>query len=400
MMVALLAGLLVAMAAFLLARNASSFFQHEVRISNAQFASMIGMTRLRTDLRRAGMMSSANVETDPFLCGKNGNWPAGLNALAGISIEKSGSKARHPGDHKLSTTNKLSPDAVIIGGMFGTTEHFAVQTLVAGQGGGYQIYLQLDGAYQRLAAAAQPGQPVLDRVFVVGRFLRIVDGEGRVGFGVITGLNEGGNVPVVSVAGTPALPTREANQNCGCEGWCTGALVNPVSRVLYDLRTINPNVYKDYAGLFPKINAGAPGHKGAVLPARTELIRVELNQNGDELPDTLELVAEYAVDLKFGITVQTPGTAPNFVPKINRYKIGNKQVYDQTNIKNGRPERVTGVQVRLSVRAPRADRDVVIPPPAGGGIYRFNLGKDQGFARVRTLVADVHLSNQASVSWP
>ncbi len=402
MMVALVAGILVSMAAFLLARNASSFFQNEVRISSAQFASMIGLTRLRSDLRRANMMSSANVNTDPFLCGKNGNWPAGLNDLAGITIEKAGSVKRHPGDHTLTTEslfNKLSPDAVIIGGLFGTTEHFSVQTLVAGQGGGFDIYLQMDGAYRRTQAASQVGQPVLDRIFKVGRFLRIVDGEGKVGFGVITGLNEGGPVPRVSVAASPALPRRETHKTCGCEGWCTGALVNPVARVLYDLRTIDPGKYKDYAGLYPKI-APAAGHKGAVLPKRTELVRIELNQTGAEIPDTLELVSEYAVDLKFGITVQTPGGPPNNVPTLERHAIGVSKVYDEANLNTGRPERVTGVQVRLSVRAPRSDRQVVIPPPADGGLYRFYLGKNQGFARVRTLVADVHLSNQASVSWP
>ena len=93
LLVAMRAGVLVAMAAFLLARNATKFFQLESRISAAQFANMIGLNRLKTDLSRGGFLASANVNDDPLICGKS-NWPAGLNELAAIRIEQNGSKVR------------------------------------------------------------------------------------------------------------------------------------------------------------------------------------------------------------------------------------------------------------------------------------------------------------------
>jgi hypothetical protein len=45
------------------------------------------------------------------------------------------------------------------------------------------------------------------------------------------------------------------------------------------------------------------------------------------------------------------------------------------------------------------DRTVGLPKTTDGGLLRYDLGSDLGFARVRTLIADVYLSNQAGVSW-
>lgn len=404
LMVAMSAGLAVAAGAFLLARNASLFFQHEARLTSAQFASMVGMTRLTSDIRRAAYKSTPNARRDPNVCGYSTSWPTGLKNLAGIKIVEGGSKTAHSGDHALSTTNGLNPDSLVLAGQMNSTEHFSVAVMQAGGSGGYDIYLNLDGGYQRTKLVAQTGKGIFDDIFVVGGILRVVDQEGRSAFGVISGVDDGGTKPRVSVSGTPRVPKRETQTTCGCTGLCVGALVNPVTRVKYDLRKVDTTLYPRYAGMFPKanVNGSKPTQfKGAVEADRTELVRVELDVDDKELKDTLEVVAEYAVDLKFGATRTDLSKNVDKTPDVTRYDIGKKQVYDRNAGVDGTgsPEYTSAVTVRLSTRSPLPDRQVGMAKTTDGGLLRFDLGQDLGFARVRTMVSDVYLSNQSGVSW-
>jgi hypothetical protein len=52
----------------------------------------------------------------------------------------------------------------------------------------------------------------------------------------------------------------------------------------------------------------------------------------------------------------------------------------------------------MSVRSREADRESDVAE-VGSGLYRFRLGANEGWARVRTFQADVTLPNQASVNW-
>ena len=150
LIISMAAGLLISAAAFLLARNASTFFENESRISAAQFATTLGMTRLQDDLRRASFMTSPNVQNDPRLCGSQTGWPAGMSALAGIRITT-------PAATGLSALNGLSPDRLVLSGAFGTTEQFAVQSLSQGTGGTTTVMLQNDGAMARTLQSVAAG---------------------------------------------------------------------------------------------------------------------------------------------------------------------------------------------------------------------------------------------------
>jgi prepilin-type N-terminal cleavage/methylation domain-containing protein len=404
LMVAMSAGLAVAAGAFALARNAALFFQREARLTGAQFASMVGMTRLSSDIRRAAYKSTPNARKDPNVCAFSETWPAQMKDLAGIRITEGGSKNDHPGDHNLSTTNGLNPDSLVLGGLMNSTEHYSVAVMQAGGTGGYDIYLSQDGAYWRTKLAAQVGKGMFDRTFVVGGIVRLVDQEGRSSFGVVSGIDESGTKPRISVSGTPKVAKRETQTTCGCTGLCVGALVNPVSIVKYNLRRIDTGLYPRFAGMFPKANVNGSKpiqFKGEVEPDRTELVRVEVDVDGKERTDTLEVVAEYAVDLKFGVTRTELSTNVNQTPNVVRYPIGEKRVYEKTNATSnaGTPQYTSAVTVRLSTRAPMPDRTVGLPKTTDGGLLRYDLGSDLGFARVRTLIADVYLSNQAGVSW-
>ena len=59
--VALSAGVLVSMAAFMLSKGATAFFQREARISTAQLGLTLAMNRLTNDIQRASLNSSPNA---------------------------------------------------------------------------------------------------------------------------------------------------------------------------------------------------------------------------------------------------------------------------------------------------------------------------------------------------
>ncbi|HHH10903.1 MAG TPA: hypothetical protein ENK23_02355 [Sorangium sp.] len=409
LLIATMSGLIIAAAAFLLARNSSSFFQSEAGITTAQFSSMLGFSRLQEDVRRAAMMSSPNIVGDPMRCGSVAGWPAGMAELAGVRIEQGGSVIRHAADHTLSVVNGTNPDALIIGGLFGSTEHFAIQAMSEDGSGGFTILLQNDGAMIRAKLGAGAGAAALNQLFRVGRILRLQDGEGRSAYGVISGVNTGGTFVVLSVANSPTLPIRSTAGTCGCSPPCEGDLVNPVVRMLYDVRKVDEATYPQYAGLYVKASRGAAAvgtHAGITQAPRTELIRVELDASGAEIVDTLEILAEYAVDFKLGMSTATPGPPPDNVPVITYYNLDDPAIAAIAGplAAGTSPQRVRSLQIRLGIRAARRDRAVAITNPADGGFFRFDLGIDgagnpRGFARVRTLVADVALPNQTGVSW-
>src|SRR5262245_59645024 len=128
LVVAMSAGVLVATAALLLAKNASNFFQHEARVSAAQLAASLGMTRLTADLQRAAYLSTRNNLNDPRLCADGVALPYRMQRLAVVRITVRGSALARPADLAQGETpeNDLHPDSIIIGGSLATAEMFAV----------------------------------------------------------------------------------------------------------------------------------------------------------------------------------------------------------------------------------------------------------------------------------
>jgi prepilin-type N-terminal cleavage/methylation domain-containing protein len=408
LLIALVAGLLVAMAAFVLSKNASNFFQREARIASTQLAVTLGMNRLAADLQRAAFMSSPNVQKDPWRCGNVVGWPSGLSDLSGVQIVNGGSATAHPADlNPQSNDNALTPDSLIIGGAFNTTEQFPVRTIVTGVSGGFDVYLQMDtGAMVRTQNAATDNGTAIADIFRLGRFLRIVDADGRHEYGVIQAVGQQSGAWVITVATTPAIPVKSPTQPCGInKGFNVGVLANPVSRIKYDLRSLAADA--NYGPL-----VAAPASTPAAISGdnhRTELIRVELDQNGAEVASTLELVAEYAVDLKFGIATlaKQPVTGDYKNTDTARYAVGsNANVYTiagAPSAAGSTPERIRSVQVRLATRTRAPDRAVDLPfasnPDARRARFVINdvLGSNKYF-RMRTIYNDIALPNQSAAN--
>ena len=123
--------------------------------------------------------------------------------------------------------------------------------------------------------------------------------------------------------------------------------------------------------------------------------------------NTTELVAEYAVDMRFGITVATQViTNDNYNPQVITYPIkdpADSNVYTiaAKPSANGTPQLIRAVQVRLSTRTRAPDRDADLPAGLDGRRLRFRIldpAVHPAYARVRTNYANVALPNQGGFS--
>jgi prepilin-type N-terminal cleavage/methylation domain-containing protein len=395
-LVAMSAGVLVSIAALLLARNATRFFQHEARISAAQLAATLGMNRLTADLQRASFLAAPThyQGLDNKLCQEAGPVPAAIRNWTGIAIRARGSQLDHAAElaQGASPDNNLFPDSVILGGSFATTERFTLADASP-----TQVTLQNDEAIGRLrTTAARSGRTLNDAltpILVSGRFLRVLNYDGVSTYGIIRGFAVNGAAPLekvtISLDASAPLVVRGLNggKTCGISGLGTGLRASVIYNVKYDIRSLQGD--PSYARLvaFDPATAVVSGED-----TRTELVRVELDENGVERPATRELVAELAVDLKFGVSKVTQSSGAT--PVLTTFPFESIEVATT-------PELIRAVQVRLSTRTRVPDREQALSPLGGPSPYHFAVKPaplTPRYARMRTLNATVALPNQAGFS--
>jgi prepilin-type N-terminal cleavage/methylation domain-containing protein len=384
LIIAMTAGLFVSIAAYAMARQGSRFFQQEARIANAQYSLTLGIDRLRADLSRAGFLSSPDITVDPRVCGDRTTWASdltNLSTLAAVRLFQRGSLAGQDG------ANGLYPDRIVLSGSYATAEMFPVRT-VEQVTNKYAVYLQVrEGAMTR-AAGGQMNATALGDIFKAGRGMRILDG-GRTVFGVIDSFSVTGGVPIVMLTADAPLPfKRTAAAKCGIGGLCIGCQASVINWIVYELRDMHSNP-GNYAPLFDPATATAPGDA-----TRLELVRYEEDAKGGEVAGTLELISEYAVDLKFAFTV-ADGIANPVKADVARFDFDNGQNA------GAQPGTIRSVHFRVAVRSREADRDEAIPLDGGnpyGNLYRYSI-PGVGFARVRTVTADVELLNLSEFTW-
>jgi hypothetical protein len=401
-MVAMTGGLFVAVVVFTLAKDGSRLYMRESRIADATLAAVAGFERLRTDIARASFQASPNIRRDPRLCGDpvaDPTWPAGLQTLAGLQITP-----KSPDPSPALAANNLAPDSILIAGNFTGTDHFPMYG-VTDIGTNFRVDLQTQIGplvrqnYPNVDATAQTA--LLQAAFPAGRALRLVDQSGAVQYGTIAGVTIQ-NGPAVLLTRNPVLRLRSSDTSfCGLHPLSRG-YVNVVNFVQYQVRPLNQTNAPGYAPLYAT---------GQIAPGdafRTELIRQELNTAGTAIAGTEEIVAEYAVDLKLGITVVqtiTNGNADSLLTLAPDNAAVGTWAGSVANAGSLGPQRVRAVRVRLGVRSREADRELNIlggtSGPVAPGLYRFSLAQDGAsrFARVRTLQADVALHNQMAVLW-
>lgn len=409
-MVAITGGLFLSIVVFSLSRQGTQFYQQEMRAAAATNGAIVGFERLRADIGRAGFMSSPNIRRDQRVCGQpatDTTWPSALRQLASMTVEAG------PGMPAALAT-QVSPQQITLSGALSTVEAFGVDEF-HDDGENYIVTLQVTGPEaaplirvgysMSLADADQIA--LLSRIFGTGRALRLVQtSTGKWFFATIRGVaaSSGTQRPYIKLARTPAWPVRSPTQFCGVGNTAfseRGDMVNPVNIVRYDIANLRSDT--NYAAVF-----GASASEPYDVDRR-ELRRVEIDVDGNEIAGTQELIAEYAVDLQFGVTVVN-SVAGGTDPTLRTYVPGDPDVAQwagptPTAAANQGPEFIRTVRTRLSIRSRDADRSAAVTATStlAPGLYRIGLGSSPlggaPFARVRTLQADIGLRNQTGIYW-
>ena len=463
--VSLAAGLIVAMAVVGLSREATTSFNEEIRTASAEAAARTAMDRLRADLQRASFMSTGNIMRDPKIAVIPGTANVGnvaraafpgLARLAGVHLLSGGSATKTPLSAAQnvappggSTAVKLNPDAIEIGGNFTSNDQFVVRNVDPPAGACQTVWLSTDSPpiYAIMATGASAAknfqnafQPVLSPPSGGGApppnyqyLARISDDTGHFQYVVTCPVATGGMVttppsPFISISiTTPILTTQQTGTTGGAGGLGVGRLtINPVQVVRWEITNAPP------AALSGALNAGGD-------PNKYDLVRSFVDATGNVVPESTEVVGEYAVDLKFAFTADsstdTTGASATVPPTllINQFDDDTTNATwapDVSTMVAGPytvgPQRIRSVSVRLVTRASISDRDQNIAPnPANPGtpngnseafIMRYCAGLmslddagaaqlpdctkiPQSWARTRTFTTEVALPNQSRMSF-
>ncbi len=416
LMVSLIAGLFVSLAVVGLATQATNIFHEEARTASSEMSLRTAVERLRSDLSRAGFMASGNVQKDSYIAHapnlpsmpKTGTYN-GLYRLAGIHLYYQGGVTNAP----LSVAAGMTPDTAELSGNFTTTDEYVVRFPESGRSvcGGTRIWLETDSpAMWRILGQSDPNgaleasfQPVLGSAFLV----RVTDDTGHYQY-LPTCLGAAAGVTGSGLAATafvdldttvmPLLTAKDTKTNGGATGLGVGRLrINPVQTVRWEVR---------------KIDTTKPGdgpYAQLVAPAgdKYELFRTYVDVAGN-LTQAPELVAEYAVDLRFAFSADlNPLIAtPRDLTVYGFSDVRNKDVADDvTTSVTASPQRIRSVHFRLSTRSSIADRNETYSVPAANaqqGAYptRYCVlasctPGQLGWARIRSITSEVATPNLA-----
>jgi hypothetical protein len=394
LMVAMTGGLFLSIVVFAVSRDASRFYQREIRVANATITGVSGFERLVSDLTRAGHMSTPNIELDPRICGRPDPalWPEALGRLRAVAIETGITTG-------LASTSEVlaagyAPDALVISGALETTEELYSNTIepIVGSAGFTIAINLLTPSAKRLGLTTGPGSSdgngkILQAVFMknnVGRIVRVRK-DGLEQYAVVSSVTATDTVASVKLSDKPGLLFRKggaANVKCGINDEGGGYSISIISIVRYNIRSMTTD--PDYKYLFD-----ASGRDQVPFEdTRAELTRVELDAYGNAIPGTLEIVAEYAVDLQ--LRPWAAGSAANLP------SLGAAEDYGPTSTLS---QALRGMNVLLSVRSREATA------AGSGGSDRNNIQlpttppQPDTYARLRTFQSDIPLRNLENANW-
>lgn len=383
LMVAMTGGLFLSIIVFALSRDATRFYQQESRVANATLAGVTGFERLSSDVARAGHLSTPNILTDPAVCNRpDASAPASLYGLRALVVGNStvtGTQVAAAG---------IKPRSLLVSGAFNVPDQLITRAVAPDAGsGGWRVDLQLASpSANRLGLAYGTTTTAdLDAMFK-GKIVRLRD-RGMDQYGVVASTAAGSNYAYLVLSQqTPLYRSEKGGRLCGINGNGEDIAVSVIDVVRYDIRSMVSDT--NYAALFKASGVSSGGSSGTSLPyesGRTELVRVELDKDGNEVDATREIIGEYAVDLQLSAWGATSALSPTIVT-VDPDNI--TSTYTGTQL-------LRGVHLRLSVRSREADREANIAGVGAGNFYRIGLGASGGapFARVRTLQTDVPLRN-------
>jgi hypothetical protein len=438
--VALVAGLIVAMGIVALSRSATATFNEEMRNSTAEAALRGAVDRLRVDLQRAGFMSTGNIMTDHAVAlppgAVNKVWNiksdmAGIRRLAALYLDDGGSITKNTLAQEGAQPTPLLPDLIEIAGNMTTSEQFDVALIQpAGSstnGACQRILLSPTSAamYRLNAVGAVAAADELRNIFqpvpanMTTQFIvRVVDDAGRAqyvatckeyptaGFTTVGASPQPYPYVDIDAASTPLQTASGTGTVSTLSGYGAGrASINPVQIVRWEITgpggtDAEPIHYTNALGNLPL--GGADANK-------YDLIRSFVDATGQLVPETTEVIAEYAVDFDVAFTVDN-GT--NLRPTLVTYAFddtgSNAWAYDVSQAAASQigPQRIRSVRARLVTRTAQPDRTANVKATnsttAGEFLYRYCVAPDctkvdntLRWARARTITTEVTLPNLA-----
>jgi type II secretory pathway pseudopilin PulG len=448
--VALLAGLIVAMGIVALSRSATATFHEEIRTAAAEASLRSAIDRLRSYLQRAGYMSTANIQADPSYPTLRAVTPgpnnltgiknmAGISRLSAIRIVSGGSATLNglTLSAQQSPNPNLAPDYIEISGNLTSSDQFEVAAIqLTGQACQRILLVPQSPAMYRLNVVAgdagsqtapseelrnifQPVPAAMSTQFIV----RLVDDTGHAQFMATcaetnpAGILNGQPYVDIDPTDTP-LVAPSANNVSTASGYCAGrCMVNPVQTVRWEITGPGNGVADPEPAQYVNSLDNQPLAPTTQDPNKYDLMRTFVDAAGNPVPATSEIVAEYAVDLDFALTVDQGWD--NTQPSLLTFG------FDDTADKNKwapdvstatftplvGPQRIRAVRVRLAARAAQPDRTANVKAQNNGNeefLYRYCVvGSPAGspcpsppdtvlrWARVRTITSEVRLPNLA-----
>ena len=422
LMISLVMGLIIALAAVGLARSATTTFYEQARVSGVEANVRAASERFRSDLSRIAYMSTPNIHFDPKLAKIPGavGVPyrvAVLQDLQGLRITPAAATGVN------SVRNNITPHDVFIAGNLTSDDVYRGQFMATGVGcggaSGAEIRLsgRADAAVRRLfngETTASRIREMTQLVFMPGErmnppqagfeyVVQVMDMRGCFNYMTICSVEESAQLDSVLLRlkgdGARGILTPEdtAGDVCGARVMEEVAIA-PVQRVRW---------YLDADTDTRRIDPATEGPTAQNEKKKINLHRQLLDADGVRPIGPPEIVAEYAVDLKLGLLIDssttptTPSTtnidfeAPQatFDPWVQRATL---------TIPNIGPQRIRSVRYRLAFRTPLADRRTDLPMPGGPPyISRYCVGPDPctEWARVRTIISEVALLNQAKATY-
>lgn len=419
LMVAMTGGIFFTVFVFMMSKDSAQFFQGQSRLSETTLAAATGFERLRADIARAGFLSSPNLLRDQNRCprpiegtdvapqqeGTGFTGRLGLQEMALARIYQGGTV---DSSNFMLTDNAggLSPDQLILWGNYTSADQFPVR---AWRTSSFSLEVGSPGLIRAGITGANAGADLaaLERLFPEGSIIRVSDSQGRDQYTLVSGVRlaveSTGSVPTVDYLSTVGLVEKASSDRCGIRGIGRDLNINPVNIIRYRLRNLAAD--PDFASLYT-------GAAGATDSTRLDLVREELEAGGSVEADTsvidgsTEVVAEYAVDLKFGLTVQSsPATgALTYLgendPSIPRY--AGSSLDGPATAPNSGPHWIRGIHARLAVRNRDPDRAAPVIPasslPTSEDLIRVQVAEGE-YARMRSLRSHIATRNSRNEMW-
>jgi prepilin-type N-terminal cleavage/methylation domain-containing protein len=410
LMVSLVAGLIVAIGVIGLAKTTTNTFFQQARMAGLEATVRTASDRLKNDLLRISYMGTGNINLDPT-CAR----PAGqvscshyvsTNDLQGIHVVPSGSPAA---TEPLETIAGLTPDLIRIGGNMTTDDMYRGRwSDVASACAGIRLVMnpKADAAVNRLVANGATGVkntfiPVAGKVF----HARVMDSRGCYHYVEVcdAGLDGSGNAWVdikndsssrtILKPGDPASGGDTGTANCGGQ-FMEEFSISPLQRVDWFISK-NPNAADTRLDPDPQIEPA---------DQKYNLYRQFVDASGTVVGSP-ELVAEYAIDLKFGLVMQDVNNAVTVFdiddPTTTEIANATKNA-SATTVGTLGPQNVKAVRFRVTVRGPLEEDRAGITSVLPTYPLRYCLDPTAGsvtackhFTRTRMIVSEVALINQA-----